>query len=307
MSWLEKIFSKDKRLSSVKRNLPDGIWGKCKGCDKYLYLQDFKKNSNVCGDCNYHDAIDPKERLQSFLDAGSFQELADFFQAKDILGFKDTKKYQDRIKDAKKNTGYNEALIVGKGKLYDFDVMVCVFNFSFIGGSLSSAVGDKFVFACQSAIDNKIPLICFSASGGARMQESMLALMQMWRTSFMLSLLDQQAIPFISVITNPTFGGVSASLASLGDVNIAEPKALTGFAGQRVIKQTLGEDLPEGFQTSEYLLSKGMLDMIVSRKDMRKVIFSILDKLYFHKNKTKFIPSDLVSDLVVTEDCDAKN
>tara|TARA_B100001094_G_C18170862_1_gene795010 strand:- start:48 stop:977 length:930 start_codon:yes stop_codon:yes gene_type:complete len=278
MNWLEKILPKSKHISLRRHSIPEGVWSKCSACQQFLYRTDLEKNLEVCPKCSHHMAIHPRQRLKSFLDEGFTVEIGEQIEPKDILKFKDSKKYKDRIASAQKSTSEKEALVVIEGQLKQIPVVVCAFNFAFIGGSLSSAVGDRFVRACEVSLEKNIPLICFSASGGARMQEGLMSLMQMWRSSAMLDLLSQRQIPFISVLTEPTYGGVSASLAMLGDVNIAEPKARIGFAGARVIEQTVREKLPEGFQRSEMLLEKGALDMIVDRREIRDTIARLLSK-----------------------------
>ncbi|ASK77741.1 acetyl-CoA carboxylase, carboxyltransferase subunit beta [Paraphotobacterium marinum] len=277
MSWLEKI--KNNIVSSRKASIPEGVWTKCSSCEQVLYQEDLEKNLYVCPKCGHHMRIKARDRITSFLDKGTLNELNSDLQAVDGLKFRDTKKYKDRISSMQKSTGEKDALLSFTGNLNSHPVVVSAFEFSFIGGSMGSVVGAKFVKAAEYAIEKRCPFICFSASGGARMQEGVASLMQMARTSAVLEKLSNENLPFISVLTDPTYGGVSASLAMLGDVIIAEPNALIGFAGKRVIEDTVRETLPEGFQKSEFLLEHGAIDMIVSRKDMRTKIHNILSKL----------------------------
>ena len=245
-----------------------------------LYKQELDKLLEVCPKCDNHMRISARKRLDAFLDQGDRKELASELEPQDILKFKDSKRYKDRITAAQKSTNEKDALIVMQGKLKGMPVVVASFEFAFMGGSMASVVGARFVAAVNAAIQNNCPLICFSASGGARMQEALLSLMQMAKTSAALAKLSEKGLPYISVLTDPTMGGVSASLAMLGDINVAEPKALIGFAGPRVIEQTVREKLPEGFQRSEFLLEKGAIDMIVDRRDMRDKLHSVLSKLH---------------------------
>ena len=296
MSWIDRIFSKNTSSSSRKANVPEGIWTKCTSCEQVLYREELKRHLEVCPKCGHHMRIDARERLLCLLDQDSVQELAAELEPKDILKFKDLKKYKDRITAAQKDTGEKDALITFYGTLYNMPVVAAASNFSFMGGSMGSVVGAKFVKAAEKAIEENCPFVCFSASGGARMQEALFSLMQMAKTSAVLAKMREKGVPFISVLTDPTLGGVSASFAMLGDINIAEPKALIGFAGPRVIEQTVREKLPEGFQRSEFLLEKGAIDMIVKRADMRNTLASLLAKLM---NK----PSPFVeSELIVEED-----
>ncbi|MFS1704760.1 acetyl-CoA carboxylase, carboxyltransferase subunit beta [Alteromonas sp. AMM-1] len=278
MSWIQKILPKTQ--TSTKGNVPEGIWTKCTGCQAVLYKQELEKLLEVCPKCDNHMRITARKRLDAFLDKGDRKELATELEPQDILKFKDSKRYKDRIVAAQKSTNEKDALIVMKGKLKGMPVVVASFEFAFMGGSMASVVGARFVAAVNAAIKNKCPLICFSASGGARMQEALLSLMQMAKTSAALAKLSEKGLPYISVMTDPTMGGVSASLAMLGDINVAEPKALIGFAGPRVIEQTVREKLPEGFQRSEFLLEKGAIDMIVDRREMRDKLHSVLSKLH---------------------------
>ena len=279
MSWLEKILPKSKKEQNKKHSIPEGLWEKCKGCDKILYSAKLKKNLSVCPDCATHMYISARDRLEKYLDNLGKQEIGKDLKPNDVLKFKDSKKYKDRFQSAQKQTKENDALIAMQGYLKKLPIVACAFEFKFMGGSMGSVVGQKFVLACQKAIEIQAPLICFCASGGARMQEALFSLMQMAKTSAALEKLGQSKLPFISVLTNPTMGGVSASLAMLGDINIAEPKALIGFAGPKVIEQTVREKLPKGFQKSEFLLEKGAIDMIVDRRDMRDTTYNLLARL----------------------------
>ncbi|MFW5451423.1 MAG: acetyl-CoA carboxylase, carboxyltransferase subunit beta [Methylophagaceae bacterium] len=279
MSWFEKLIPSKIRTTVRSRSVPEGVWCKCPACDSVLYRAELERNLHVCPKCDHHQRINARTRLESFLDEGERLEIASNVKPVDTLKFKDNKKYKDRITQAQKSTGENDALLAMQGSINDLPVVAVSFDFSFMGGSMGAVVGEKFVRAAQVALDKRIPLICFSASGGARMQEGLFSLMQMAKTSTILGQLSQSGIPFISVLTDPTMGGVSASLAMLGDVNVAEPKALIGFAGPRVIEQTVRETLPEGFQRSEFLVEHGAIDMIVDRRDMRDRLTNILAML----------------------------
>lgn len=279
MSWIDRIFSKNTASTSRKANVPEGVWTKCTSCEQVLYRDELTRNLEVCPKCGHHMRIDARTRLLSLLDKESAVEIAADLEPKDVLKFKDLKKYKDRLVAAQKETGEKDALIVLEGTLYGMPIVAAASNFSFMGGSMGAVVGAKFVKAAEAAIEKNCPFVCFSASGGARMQEALISLMQMAKTSAVLSKMREQGVPFISVLTDPTLGGVSASFAMLGDINIAEPKALIGFAGPRVIEQTVREKLPEGFQRSEFLLEKGAIDMIVKRSDMRDTLASLLSKL----------------------------
>lgn len=279
MSWIEKIFNKNPISAARKANVPEGVWTKCTSCEQVLYREELTRNLEVCPKCGHHMRIDARTRLLSLLDPDSATELAAELEPKDVLKFKDLKRYKDRITAAQKQTGEKDALISYFGTLYEMPVVAAASNFDFMGGSMGSVVGTKFVKSAEKAIEENCPFICFSASGGARMQEALISLMQMAKTSAVLARMREKGIPFISVLTDPTLGGVSASFAMLGDINIAEPKALIGFAGPRVIEQTVREKLPEGFQRSEFLLEKGAIDMIVARKEMRSTLASLLAKL----------------------------
>ena len=292
MSWIDRIFSKNTSSSSRKANVPEGVWTKCTSCEQVLYREELKRHLEVCPKCGHHMRIDARERLLCLLDQDSVQELAAELEPKDILKFKDLKKYKDRITAAQKDTGEKDALITFYGTLYNMPVVAAASNFSFMGGSMGSVVGAKFVKAAEKAIEENCPFVCFSASGGARMQEALFSLMQMAKTSAVLAKMREKGVPFISVLTDPTLGGVSASFAMLGDINIAEPKALIGFAGPRVIEQTVREKLPEGFQRSEFLLEKGAIDMIVKRADIRNTLASLLAKLM--NKPSPFVESELI-------------
>ena len=278
MSWFEKLMPS--RISTEKRtkSVPEGVWIKCPNCDAQLYRNELERNMQVCPKCNFHMRIGARKRVQYFLDAESQQELSAQLEPEDPLKFRDSKRYRDRLVQAQKKTGEKDALISVAGKLLGRPVVVCAFEFSFMGGSMGSVVGERFARAARHAADNNMPLISFSASGGARMQEALFSLLQMAKTSAALAELGAKRIPYVSVLTDPTTGGVSASLAMLGDVNIAEPGALIGFAGPRVIEQTVRERLPEGFQRSEFLLDHGAIDMILDRRKMREQIGDLLAK-----------------------------
>ena len=279
MSWIQKILPRTQ--TSTKGNVPEGIWTKCTSCQAVLYKTELEKLLEVCPKCDNHMRISARKRIESFLDQAERVELGNDLEPQDGLKFKDSKKYRDRLTAAQKSTNEKDALIVMKGSLKGMPVVVASFEFAFLGGSMASVVGARFVEAVNAAIAANCPLICFSASGGARMQEALLSLMQMAKTSAALAKLSEKGLPYISVLTDPTMGGVSASLAMLGDVNVAEPKALIGFAGPRVIEQTVRETLPEGFQRSEFLLEKGAIDMIVDRREMRDKLHSVLSKLHY--------------------------
>ncbi len=277
MSWFHKLRpSKIRTEGGNKRNVPEGLWTKCAVCTAVLYRPELERNLQVCPKCGHHMRIPARIRLEQFLDPGQHREIAGNLESVDALRFKDSKKYKDRISAAQKKTGEKDALIALAGQLKGMDIIVCAFEFGFMGGSMGSVVGEKFARAGQEALRLKAPLVCFSASGGARMQEGVLSLMQMAKTSAVLARLSEKGIPFVSVLTHPTTGGVSASLGMLGDVNVAEPLAQIGFAGPRVIEQTVREKLPEGFQRSEFLLQKGAVDMIMDRRNMRDELASIL-------------------------------
>ncbi|NBX40373.1 MAG: acetyl-CoA carboxylase carboxyltransferase subunit beta [Gammaproteobacteria bacterium] len=279
MAWFEKIVPSRIKTERRSRSVPEGLWIKCTACDSVLYRAELERNQHVCPKCHHHMRIGARERLLRFLDDETPIELAAEVVPEDPLKFRDTKKYKDRLSAAQKNTGERDALIVMAGAVEGLPVVACAFEFQFLGGSMGSVVGERFKRAVDHAIRERRPLICFSASGGARMQEALLSLLQMAKTSAALTELAAAGLPFISVLTDPTTGGVSASLAMLGDLNVAEPKALIGFAGPRVIEQTVRETLPEGFQRSEFLLEHGVIDMIVDRRDLRREIARALRML----------------------------
>jgi len=276
VTWFEKIIPSRIKTERRTRSVPEGLWIKCPACDAVLYRAELERNLQVCPKCSHHLRITARERLRRFLDPGSQQEIAADVEPEDPLKFRDSKKYRDRLLVAQKHTGEKDALIVLVGTLQGLEVVSCAFEFRFLGGSMGSVVGERFVRAAEHCLAHGMPLVCFSASGGARMQEGLLSLMQMSKTSAVLALMAEARLPFVSVLTDPTTGGVSASLAMLGDINIAEPHALIGFAGPRVIEQTVRETLPEGFQRSEFLLEHGAIDLILDRRDLRARIAALL-------------------------------
>ncbi len=279
MSWLQKFLPQISTDTASKKTVPEGLWAKCPGCNGVLYRAELERNLDVCPKCGHHMRIGARRRLEAFLDAEPRQEIGAEVTPVDLLKFKDSKKYKDRIVAAQKATDETDALIAIMGQVKGVPLVATAFEFRFMGGSMGSVVGERFVRAANASIEHGIPLICFSASGGARMQEALFSLMQMAKTSAVLATMREKGIPFISVMTDPTMGGVSASLAMLGDLNIGEPNALIGFAGPRVIEQTVRETLPEGFQRSEFLMQKGAIDMIVARGDMRDRIASLLSMM----------------------------
>ncbi len=281
MSWLSKILPSKIRTSTEGKgaNVPEGLWVNCPQCKGMLYKPELERSIEVCPKCGHHFYINARMRLSQLLDADSGKELANELHASDLLKFKDTKRYKDRLVHMQKNTGEKDALVVMEGRLKENPIVVAVFEYSFIGGSMGAVVGEKFVRGVERALQQKCPFVCFSASGGARMQEGLTSLLQMAKTSAALQRFHQEKLPYISVLTNPTMGGVSASLSMLGDIIIAEPKALIGFAGPRVIEQTVREVLPEGFQTSEFLLEHGHIDLIIDRRELRDRIAGLLAKL----------------------------
>jgi len=274
MKFLDRFFKKKRE---------EVLWTKCPSCKSLLYVPDLEKNLKVCPNCDYHFPLSAKERINYTLDEENPELLFEEVLPTDPLSFKDTKSYKDRLKRAQEETDLTEAMVVVEGHVKGRKVVLTVMDFNFIGGSMGSVVGERFFRACERAVETKTPLVSFAASGGARMQEGILSLMQMAKTTFGVGLLKRAGVPFISVLTNPTMGGVSASFAFLGDVVMAEPKALIGFAGPRVIEQTIKQKLPEGFQTSEFLLEKGQLDMVVHRKEMKETLARLLDQLYYAK------------------------
>ncbi len=286
MSWIDKILpliAKDEGNNKKRASVPEGVWNKCPRCEAVLYKKSLEENADVCPKCEHHLRITARRRIELFLDRGNQLELNAALEPVDILKFKDLKRYKDRLSAAQKGTGEKDALVVVKGQVKGIRVVVAVFEFGFIGGSMGAVVGEKFTQAVNTCIAENLPLICFSTSGGARMQEALVSLMQMAKTSAALEKLKQQGLPYISVLVDPVYGGVSASLAMLGDINIAEPNALVGFTGPDVIRQTVRVKLPEGFQRSEFLLEHGAIDMIVHRSDLRDKIASILGKLLYYK------------------------
>jgi len=279
VNWLRRLIPSIGTFKS-KSKVPDGLWSTCKKCESVLYAPELEKSLYVCPKCDYHLRIGARQRLEMFLDNSAFTEIAPNLTTKDPLKFKDSKYYTSRIKEAESVTGEKEAILVVSGELDQVKVVVAAFEFKFMGGSMGSVVGEKFVQGIKTAIKNKSPFICFATSGGARMQESMISLMQMAKTSAAIQKLKKEKLPYISVLVDPIYGGVSASIAMLGDINIAEPNALSGFTGRRVIEQTIRLELPDNFQKSEYLLANGAIDMIVHRKDLRSKISRILKKIY---------------------------
>ena len=280
MSWLEKLVpSRIRTESTSKRKVPEGLWDKCPNCSAVLYKSELERNLYVCTKCSHHMRISARNRINFFLDENDRIEIGAELESQDFLKFKDSKKYKDRLSAAVKSTGEKDALIVIQGTLKSMPIVAAAFEFSFMGGSMGSVVGERFLLGVKKSIAESIPFVCFSTSGGARMQEALMSLMQMAKTSAALTRLSEQRLPYISVLTDPTMGGVSASFAMLGDVHVAEPNALIGFAGPRVIQQTVRETLPEGFQRSEFLLDHGAIDMIVERGQLRDRIYNVLDVL----------------------------
>jgi acetyl-CoA carboxylase carboxyl transferase subunit beta len=286
MSWINKILPSIRSSGNTgaaakprTNSVPEGLWKKCPRCEAVLYRPDLERNLEVCPKCDHHLRITARRRLELFLDPEGQVELNADMEPVDLLKFKDLKKYKDRLSAAQKSTGEKDALIVVRGKVEAVEVVVAAFEFGFIGGSMGAVVGEKFTQAVNTCIENRLPLVCFSTSGGARMQEALISLMQMAKTSAALARLREHGLPYLSVLVDPVYGGVSASLAMLGDINIAEPNALVGFTGPDVIRQTVRVKLPEGFQRSEFLLEHGAIDMIVHRKDMRSRVASLLSKL----------------------------
>ncbi|PXW98763.1 acetyl-CoA carboxylase carboxyltransferase subunit alpha [Sphaerotilus hippei] len=281
MSWLDKLLPPKIQQTdpSERRSVPEGLWVKCPSCETVLYNSDLEENLNVCPKCSHHHRIDARARLDGFLDAEGRYEIGQEVVPVDALKFKDSKKYPERIKEAMEATGETDALVVMGGSVMSIPLVVAAFEFDFMGGSMGSVVGERFVRGVEMAIEQKVPFLCFTSTGGARMQEGLLSLMQMAKTNASLTRLGKAKLPYISVLTDPTMGGVSAGFAFVGDVVIAEPKALIGFAGPRVIENTVREKLPEGFQRSEFLLEHGALDMIVDRRELRSTVASLLAML----------------------------
>jgi len=278
MSWIDKLLPPQIQQTdpSLRKSVPEGLWVKCVSCEAVLYRTDVEANQYVCSKCNHHMRIRARQRLDFLLDKEGRYEIGQEIVPIDPLKFKDTKKYTDRLQEAMDNTGETDAMVVLGGSIQTLPVVIACFEFEFMGGSMGSVVGERFTRGAQTALDQKVPFICISATGGARMQESLLSLMQMAKTNSMLTKLSKAKLPYISVLTDPTMGGISASFAFMGDIVIAEPKALIGFAGPRVIEQTVREKLPEGFQRSEFLMQKGGIDMIVDRRQMRTEIAKLL-------------------------------
>jgi len=277
MNWFTKLLPTSIRTEGgSKKGVPEGLWTKCSSCNAVLYRVDLERNHDVCPKCDHHMRIGARRRLDSFLDPEGRVEIGSELKPVDALKFKDIKKYKDRLTQAQKATGEDDALVVMKGLVKGVPMVAAAFEFKFMGGSMGSVVGERFVRAVNVCLEENIPLVCYSASGGARMQEALFSLMQMAKTSAALARMNKQGVPYISVMTDPTMGGVSASFAMLGDINIAEPNALIGFAGPRVIEQTVRETLPEGFQRSEFLLEHGAVDMIVDRREMRDKLASLV-------------------------------
>jgi acetyl-CoA carboxylase carboxyl transferase subunit beta len=288
MNWFKKLFPSRIRTGTIaKKGVPEGLWSKCENCQSILYRSELERNLEVCPKCDYHIRISARKRLEYFLDPQSLlEEIGADVLPQDRLRFRDLKKYKDRLSAAENDTGENEALIAVRGELYGIPLVAVAFEFGFIGGSMSAAVGERFVRAVNTSIGLHVPLVCFSASGGARMQEGLTSLLQMAKVSAALAKLSESGVPYLSVLTDPTMGGVSASLAMLGDIIIAEPNALIGFAGPRVIEQTVREKLPEGFQRSEFLLQHGAIDMILHRSELRLRIAHLITKI----SKQKMVP-----------------
>ena len=279
-NWLvDKLIPSIMRSDAKKSSVPDGVWHKCPSCEAALYKPELEKNLDVCPKCNHHMRINARTRLDIFLDKEGREEIAADLEPVDRIKFRDSKKYKDRLTAAQKLTGEKDALVAISGTLEGMPVVAAAFEFAFMGGSMGAIVGERFVRAANVALEKRCPLICFSASGGARMQEALISLMQMAKTSAVIARLREEGIPFVSALTDPVYGGVSASLAMLGDIIVAEPKALIGFAGPRVIEQTVREKLPEGFQRSEFLLEHGAIDMIISREELRPRVASVLRQL----------------------------
>ncbi len=277
MSWFQKLMpSRIRTEGPTTRKVPDGLWTKCSSCDAVLYRPELERSMHVCPKCGYHMSLTGRERLDVFLDEEDREELGTNLAPTDPLRFKDSRRYRERLNVAQKQSGENDAMVVMQGRVLELPVVCCAFDFKFMAGSMGSVVGEKFMVAVNRCLDEELPLVCFTASGGARMQEGLFSLLQMSKTSAGLARMAEQGLPYISVLSHPTTGGVSASLGMLGDINIGEPGALIGFAGPRVIEQTVRERLPEGFQRSEFLLEKGAIDMILDRREMRQRIHSLL-------------------------------
>ncbi|HEX9812356.1 MAG TPA: acetyl-CoA carboxylase, carboxyltransferase subunit beta [Burkholderiales bacterium] len=291
MSWFDKLLPpKIKSQGGARKAVPEGVWRKCPACGAVLYSAEIDNNQNVCTKCNHHMRISARRRLELFLDPQPREEIAANLAPVDTLKFKDLKRYKDRLAEAQRETGERDALIVMRGALKGMPIVACAFEFNFMGGSMGSVVGERFVRGVDLCLENRWPYVCFSASGGARMQEGLLSLLQMSKTAAALAQLGERKLPFVSVLTDPTMGGVSASLAMVADVIVAEPKALVGFTGPRVIEQTVREKLPEGFQRSEFLLAHGQIDMVLDRRELRDRIASMLAMLT-HRSETRVAES----------------
>ncbi|MFZ2727123.1 MAG: acetyl-CoA carboxylase, carboxyltransferase subunit beta [Methylococcaceae bacterium] len=303
MSWFEKLRPTIRTEATIKKNsVPEGLWNKCPNCNAILYNSELEKNYSVCPKCEHHMRISARTRLNLFLDEGVREEIGKNIKPTDPLKFKDSKKYKDRIVAAQKQSKETDALVVMKGSVKGVEVVVAAFDFNFMGGSMGSVVGERFVRGVNKSLELGLPFIVFTASGGARMQESLFSLFQMSKTSAALTKLAQAGLPYISFMTDPTMGGVSASLAMLGDINVAEPNALIGFAGPRVIEQTVREKLPEGFQRSEFLQEHGAIDMIVDRRDMRDKMASVLTMLMASKKTVQASPASLENTQTASEE-----
>jgi len=279
VSWFDKLLPPKIKSQGVRKAVPEGVWRKCPACGAVLYSAEIENNQNVCPKCAHHMRISARRRLDLFLDPEPREEIGANLAPVDVLKFKDLKRYKERLAEAQRETGERDALVVMRGALKGMPLVACAFEFNFMGGSMGSVVGERFVRGVQVCLERKIPLVCFAASGGARMQEGLLSLMQMAKTTAALARLGEAGLPYISVLTDPTMGGVSASLAMVADVIIGEPKALVGFAGPRVIEQTVREKLPEGFQRSEFLLAHGQIDLVLDRRELRDRIASLLAML----------------------------
>jgi acetyl-CoA carboxylase carboxyl transferase subunit beta len=304
MNWFDKIVpSKARSQGGTGSRVPEGLWKKCVKCSAVLYRPELERNLDVCPKCDHHFRISARRRLDIFLDEENREELATDVTPVDRLNFKDVKKYKDRLTEAQKQTGEKDALVAMKGTLHGQPVVVVAFEFSFHGGSMGYVVGEKFTRAAQVALDNNIPLVCFSATGGARMQEALISLMQMAKTSAVIERLKLQGTPYVSFMTDPVYGGVSASLALLGDINTAEPGVRAGFAGPNIIEQTIRQKLPKGFQRSEFLLEHGAIDMIIHRKDIREKISSLLSKFTYYSQPDH----DIVPEVILAEAIDEQD
>jgi acetyl-CoA carboxylase carboxyl transferase subunit beta len=313
-NWFDKIVPSLVRpeYKSKRASVPEGLWKKCPKCEAVLYLPDLEKNLSVCTKCDHHMRLSARARLEKFLDVGTFSEIGADIEPVDRLKFKDTKKYKDRLTAAQKATGEKDALIAMRGDMKGMPIVAVAFDFRFMGGSMGAVVGERFVQAAQVSIKHQIPLVCFSASGGARMQEALISLFQMAKTAAVLERMRLLGIPYISVLTDPVYGGVSASLAMLGDLNVAEPNALIGFAGPRVIEQTVREKLPEGFQRAEFLLEHGQVDMIISRLELRDRLFNLLSMMleqfkFPEVEAEEVVPQELDGEEPVTLDNEGKD